>query len=121
MADEKSATRAFWHIDIVGIVTFAVLLVGIGMSYQEIKSHEQQTKDALSSVQGKTQDFDAKVGAFIVREDTRAARQEQIDKDCPRHRHGKKGEIFYCGQQFGGTLDPPAAFSDEPAAVKPQK
>ena len=115
MVEQRSNAGAFWRIDLVGVVTFAVVLVGIGMNYPEIKSHEEMTKTALTDVTKTTEGFQADVGKFIERQDKRAEQQAQVDRDCPRHRHGKNGEIFYCGQPQETTepLDP-----DPPAAIK---
>ncbi len=96
MAD--SNTKGFWHIDLMSVITIGVLVVGLVGGYTELKMHEQMTREGLSDVAREAKDFHGRMTDFVKREDKRAARQDQIDQDCPRHWHGKKGEIHYCGQ-----------------------
>ena len=116
MADIQA--KGFWHIDIVGIITFVVLLFGIGASYQEIKTHEEMTRDALIKMEQSSSDFRSKMVEFAKRQDNRASRQDQIDRDCPRHRHGKGGQIFYCGQSEPVFSEDPL---DDPPPAKGQR
>lgn len=96
MADNNG--RTFWHIDIVGALEVLALVVAIVGGYTELKVHEQMTRDGLESVAKEAKEFHNKMEDFAKRQDNRAVRQDQVDRDCPRHRHGRNGQIFYCGQ-----------------------
>jgi hypothetical protein len=56
----------------------------------------------------------------MAKMDGELARQAQVDQDCPRHRHGANGLIYYCGQRntaFADTVRAPDPHID-PAIVK---
>ena len=113
MADNDG--RAFWHIDLVGVLTVLVLVAGITGGYTELKLHEQMTREGLSDVAKEAKEFHGKMMDFARKQEGRESRQDQIDRDCPRHRHGKHGQIFYCGQAEPTFSEAPPIDDDPPA------
>jgi len=106
--------RTFWHIDIVGALEVLALVGAIVGGYTELKVHEKMTRDGLESVAKEAKEFHNKMEDFAKRQDNRAVRQDQVDRDCPPHWHGKKGEIHYCRQREPTFAD--GTPSEDPSA-----
>jgi len=113
---EKVNGGGFFNVNVLEIIILAGMVFGFGVTYAEIKYQQSDNKAAIADVAAKTEDFRKKVDVFITHVDGHLSRQVQIDKDCPRHRHGKGGQIFYCGQEFGAPQSLSMPDGDPPAA-----
>jgi hypothetical protein len=114
----------FFNVNVLEVIILAGMVFGFGVTYAEMKYQQTENKDAIVEVGKKTEDFRKRVDTFIGHVESQLTRERQIDKDCPRHRHGKGGQVFYCGQEYGAPQslsgqdnDPPIV----PAEVSPKK
>lgn len=125
MAELKIDKSKFFTMNAVEVVTLVVLILSAGAGLAELRIHHNQDQAALNDAKAAstevakhTEEFRLEVNRFISRQDQEAARQRQADIDCPRHRHGKGGQIFYCGQVLGQPFSPARNESD-PAGSAP--